>query len=150
MTAPRGYVVRAEADGEIVAARRREAVGEAVAAWEDMTSKGCAPVRIYRVAEDGTETPLPTYEEALAQIAAIDAAFVEAGIEALDPKDTLLARVARLIADANEEGERTLAAEAEAERLRGEVEQLKRANAALRYDAERAPRFVPFAVGEIS
>lgn len=38
-----------------------------------MVRRGCTDVRIFAVAEDGTETPLPTYEEALASIALIRA-----------------------------------------------------------------------------
>ena len=36
-----------------------------------MVGRGCTDVTILAVAEDGTETPLPSYEEALAQLSRI-------------------------------------------------------------------------------
>lgn len=39
---------------------------DVAAGWRaEMVRLGCADVRVHEVAEDGTETPLPTYEEAL-------------------------------------------------------------------------------------
>jgi len=83
MNKAKGYVVRYERDGMTVyvaappwlddhtIAPSRDSEGavfdtlaKAVAAQRFPRTK--VPVRIYAVAEDGTETPLPTYEEALA------------------------------------------------------------------------------------
>jgi len=43
----------------------------AIQAWADAQVM-CDQSRIYAVAENGSETPLPTYEEALAQLARIE------------------------------------------------------------------------------
>lgn len=45
-----------------------DTLGGASAAVGDMDRSGCTDVRIFAVAEDGTETPLPSYEEALADL----------------------------------------------------------------------------------
>lgn len=45
-----------------------QVIGPAVQAWADMQA-GCDDVRIFSVASDGTETPLPTYEQALNALA---------------------------------------------------------------------------------
>ncbi len=81
MSEGKGYVVRGFLDGAAVYAVKREWVYEggdpperyatidaAAAALECMVATGCADVRIFAVAPDGTETPLPTYEEALEQL----------------------------------------------------------------------------------
>ena len=44
-----------------------------------MLQQGCTDVTIFRVAEDGTETPLPTYEEALAEISGADTVLTLVG-----------------------------------------------------------------------
>lgn len=53
-----------------------EAAGVAA---EMMREFDVADVSIYRVAEDGTETPLPTYEEALAEISGADTVLTLVG-----------------------------------------------------------------------
>lgn len=86
-----GYVVRGLCDGAAIHAEPdREAwcgdhvsvgcncpllptVSEACAAMFDLIASECVDVRIYTVADDGTETPLPTYAEALAKLAELDA-----------------------------------------------------------------------------
>lgn len=65
----------------------------------------CTDVRIFAVAEDGTETPLPTYEEALAALAEVDDILTEAGHPAAGPADTLGARVGRAVEDRDVPGE---------------------------------------------
>ncbi len=45
-----------------------DTLGGASAAVGDMDRSGCTDVRIFAVAEDGTETPLPSYEETLAAL----------------------------------------------------------------------------------
>ncbi len=80
MSEGKGYVVRGFLDGAAVYAVKREWVYEggdpperyatidaAAAALECMVATGCTDVRVFAVAPDGTETPLPTYEEALTQ-----------------------------------------------------------------------------------
>jgi hypothetical protein len=95
MTAVKGYVVRGKTeDGHALVAHGH---GENMRAWpgeptryEDLDEaagtarrmrrvEGCTDVRVFAVAEDG-ETPLPTYEEALAEIEKIRAAL-DAAIE---------------------------------------------------------------------
>jgi hypothetical protein len=161
----KGYVVRgqdrqlkgaqvwATADGVSMRRERAKLYGDvdaAVGAWAELRRcSWCAGARILAVHADGTETPQPTYEEALAEIAEIetakalaagelaelerlrallakvfggeaaeaslgqlvelaaaelaeiDDAVREAGVEARGPDDTLPARVGRLIEDAN-------------------------------------------------
>ena len=50
------------------AAARFRTPGQACGAADALTYRGCTDVRIFAVAEDGTETPLPSYEEALARV----------------------------------------------------------------------------------
>lgn len=99
-----------------------DGVDEAIAAMAQLHA--CRDVRVFAVAEDGSETPVPTYEEALEQaraIDAIDAAVSEAGIGPRGLQDTLIARVGRLIADANAESDRLRAAEARIEELEAQL-----------------------------
>lgn len=64
----KGYIVRGKDDrGNGVESKMVDDVGVAVGARETLVRGRCTDVRIYAVAEDG-ETPLPTYEEALAEI----------------------------------------------------------------------------------
>lgn len=64
----KGYVVRwTEYDAVGVpsaAAATAASLAEAMQVWDDLGAMGQA---IFSVAEDGTETPLPTYEEALVE-----------------------------------------------------------------------------------
>jgi len=99
----KGYVVRGKRgsdgaeiaawthDGGIgspVSAARFRTPGQACGAADALAYRGCTDVRIFAVAEDGTETPLPSYEEALGALlggdplAALEAAerrLLEAG-----------------------------------------------------------------------
>lgn len=82
----KGYVVRGkhETQGDVAAWSSDGSIGEqagasvfktldgAAGARASMVHRGLADVRIFAVAEDGTETPLPTYEEALAERAALE------------------------------------------------------------------------------
>lgn len=76
----RGYVVRGKYNGEGRAAFNADgwtatpraaavflAFSRAVVAQIAMEAGGCTDVRIFAVAEDGTETPLPSYEDAIGQ-----------------------------------------------------------------------------------
>lgn len=84
---PKGYIVRGigqrsgrtlYAEREFFCATDRRAgaatygsLSEACDAIKQLAQ--CHSVRILAVAEDGTETPLPTYEEALTKLAELDA-----------------------------------------------------------------------------
>lgn len=90
-----GYVVRGkefdgdgdrwlvyEPTGEHMVTNRRagrtefKALSSAIQAWCDAQVM-CSGARIFRVEDDGTETPLPTYEEALAKVAALEAEIID-------------------------------------------------------------------------
>lgn len=51
-------------------------VGSAIQAWCDAQAM-CSDARIFAVAEDGTETPLPSYEEALAELDSLRAVLLD-------------------------------------------------------------------------
>jgi hypothetical protein len=63
----KGYVVSGIAPGNVVHTEPRRTVGEAISTRDAMLMAGGSDVTIFAVAEDGTETPVPTYEEALAE-----------------------------------------------------------------------------------
>lgn len=83
----KGYVVRGKAndapvfyvgDGDFAyadvgdgeAPKTLNTISDSSFAVESMEMDGCTDVRIFAVSEDGTETPQPTYAEALEQLAA--------------------------------------------------------------------------------
>ncbi len=112
----KGYVVRGKRgsdgaeiaawthDGGIgspVSAARFRTSGQACGAADALTYRGCTDVTILAVAEDGSETPLPSYEEALAKLDAVCAAaedvcsdYTEEG----ETKGPLSLRINRLMA----------------------------------------------------
>lgn len=90
----KGYVVRGKRgsdgaeiaawthDGGIgspVSAARFRTSGQACGAADALTYRGCTDVTIFAVAEDGTETPLPSYEDALAEISGADTVLTLVG-----------------------------------------------------------------------
>lgn len=88
----RGADVWATADG--VGMKRERAklydVAAAVGAWAELRRcSWCADARILAVAEDGTETPLPSYEDALAEIERLRACPLAALVRTFrgDPAD---------------------------------------------------------------
>jgi hypothetical protein len=115
MSTAKGYVVRGKCDGREVRPHRDdgafspaatsaatfrehvfESAGGASGAFAHLTRCGCTDVRILAVAEDGTETPLPSYEEALAQLSRITEGT--AGIGFAGPEDRATDRVDLLLA----------------------------------------------------
>lgn len=62
-----------------------------------------ADVRIFEVLDDGTETPLPSYEEALERLALVDDILAATGHQG--DADTLVARVGRALDDEDIPGE---------------------------------------------
>lgn len=68
----KGYVVRGKDDrGNPLESNVCE-IGSAVGALNTLVRGRCKDVRIFAVGEDGTETPLPTYEEALVRLSTPD------------------------------------------------------------------------------
>ena len=63
----KGYVVRGTAPGDVLHEEARDTLHAAVSTWTALVMNEAARPRIFAVAEDGTETPLPSYEEALAE-----------------------------------------------------------------------------------
>ena len=136
----KGYVVRgqdrqlkgaqvwATADGVSMRRERAKLYGDvdaAVGAWAELRRcSWCADARILAVAEDGTETPLPSYEDALAQISDAHAALDEvvARRDAIDgpalPLPVRAATAAKIVAGLAQRSEE---ATAEVERIREEV-----------------------------
>ncbi len=106
MIESRGYLVRGFLDGGAAYAigmewtyeggdppERYATIDAAAAALERMVATGCADVRIFSVAPDGTETPLPTYEEALNALAmARDATPAATGAAAIQPGNVVILR----------------------------------------------------------
>lgn len=54
----------------------------------EMVRLGCSDVRIFSVSDDGTEAPLPTYEEALAALAAARASALAEAVTWLRDRAT--------------------------------------------------------------
>jgi hypothetical protein len=71
----KGYIVRGTAPGDVPHEEHRETIGAAASTWLAMERLGASRVRIFAVAEDGSETPLPTYEEALETLEKLRLAF---------------------------------------------------------------------------
>jgi hypothetical protein len=69
----KGYVVRGTAPGDVLHEEARDTLHAAVSTWTALVMNEAARPRIFAVADDGTEAPLPSYEEALAEIVRIDA-----------------------------------------------------------------------------
>lgn len=109
----KGYVVRGKDEyGATVAASGiggtigpypdRQTIFEtgsaAAGAYYALTCYGCTDVHIYAVHADGTETPVPSYERALAEIRAIDAALTAAigGAKDREPDEKVAALGARV------------------------------------------------------
>jgi len=61
----KGYVVRGTAPGDVLHEEARDTLHAAVSTWTALVMNEAARPRIFAVAEDGTETPLLSYEEAL-------------------------------------------------------------------------------------
>ncbi len=78
----KGYVVRGTAPGDVLHEEARDTLHAAVSTWTALVMNEAARPRIFAVAEDGTETPLPSYEEALAEIERLraDVAGMRAGL----------------------------------------------------------------------
>lgn len=88
------------------AARRFDTLDEALYLYALGVSGGSQDVRIIRVAPDGTETPLPTFREALGELALIaDILAHVPGVEAHGPGEMLSARVGRALDDVDIPGE---------------------------------------------
>ena len=66
----KGYLVRAkDGAGNMAGSSTRSTLGGAARALDVLAATGCTDVAIFRVLDDGREERLPSYEEALAEIA---------------------------------------------------------------------------------
>ena len=160
----KGYVVRGIAPGNVVHTEPRRTVGEAISTRDAMLMAGGSDVTIFAVAEDGTETPVPSYEEALAENERLraevdrwqksEAGCVRAGLEKVgqlkaendrlrSERDALSAAWARCAAAAVEDRDAQIAADMEQHggeewraRTQREVESAKGALRALGVDVD--------------
>jgi hypothetical protein len=91
----KGYVVRGkDRDGNDIF-DEFESLDDAVAERLCMIrEEGCSDVRIYAVAEDGSETALPTYEEALAEIERLESVLADVQVLAYQAYATLRGEMA--------------------------------------------------------
>ena len=98
-----GYVVRwLDFSDDLLtsmdAVKRRDTLPEIMAVYNDL---GCMGQALFSVSADGTETPLPTYEEALAALAELRAKgqallpWLDHGPREMDPDECLRMNIAK-------------------------------------------------------